>query len=93
MVEGAEDRGERGQEGRHHSAHFYAYNGMVALLDPKWLQGAFSTLVGLLDRVGVRNIVGKTVGMVCCPCQAAGTQLEAVCVQLMTGEGPSYWER
>ena len=34
MVEGAEKRGERGQEGRHTNALFYADDGMVALLDP-----------------------------------------------------------
>ena len=33
----------------------------------------FSTLVGLFDRVGLRNNVRKTVGMVCRPCQATGT--------------------
>ena len=59
-----EERGERGQEGRHQNALFYADNGMVASSDPRWLQGAFSTLVGLFDRVGLRNNVGKTVGMV-----------------------------
>ena len=37
---------------------------MVASLDPRWLQSAFSTLVGLFDRVGMRTNVGKTVGMV-----------------------------
>ena len=30
MVEGAEERGERGQEGRHQNALFYADDGMVA---------------------------------------------------------------
>ena len=34
----AETRGERGQEGRHQAALFYADNGMVALYDPQWLQ-------------------------------------------------------
>ena len=68
MVEGAEERGEGGQEGRHHNALFYTDNGMVELLDSRWLQGAFSTLLGLLDSVGLRTNVGKTVGMVCRPC-------------------------
>ena len=49
-VEGAEDIG---QEGRHQNSLFYADNGMVALLDLRCLQGAFSTLVGLFDRVGL----------------------------------------
>ena len=34
MVEGAEDQGERGQEGRHQAALFYTDNGMVALSYP-----------------------------------------------------------
>ena len=66
---------------------------MVASLDPRWLQGAFSTLVVLFDRVVVRNNVGKTVDMVCRPFQAAGTQSEAAYRRQMTGEGPSYWEQ
>ena len=77
MVEGAEERGECGQEGRHHNSLLYADDGMVALSDPQWIQGAFSTLVGLFDRVVLWNNVCKTVGMVCRPCQAAGTQSEA----------------
>ena len=43
----------------------------------KRLQGEFSTLVGLFDRVIMRNNVGKTVVMVFRPCQAEGTQSEA----------------
>ena len=35
---------------------------------------AFSALVGLFDRVGLRTNVGKTVGLFCRPCQAVGTQ-------------------
>ena len=34
VVEVAEDRGERGQEGRHHNSFFYLDNGVVALSDP-----------------------------------------------------------
>ena len=93
MVEGAEERGERVQEGRYHNALFYAYNGMVASLDPQWLQGAFITLVSLFDRVGLRTNVCKTVGLVCRPFQAAGTQLEVTYEWQMTGEVPSYRER
>ena len=66
---------------------------MVALSDPRLPQGAFITLVGLFDRVGLRTNSGKTVGMVCRPCQAVGTQLEAAYGRRMTGEGPSYRER
>ena len=61
---------ELGQEGRHQVALFYADDGMVASSDPRWLQGAFNTLVVLFGRVGLRTNVGKTVGMVCHPCQA-----------------------
>ena len=93
MVEGADERGERGQEGRHHNALFYVDDGMVASSDPQWLQVSFSNLVGLFDRVVLRTYSGKTFVMVCRPCQAAGTQLEAAYWQWMTGEGPSLWER
>ena len=49
VVEGAEEWGENGQESRHQNALFYADDGMVALSDPQWFQGAFSTLIGLFD--------------------------------------------
>ena len=90
MVEGAEDRGESGKKGRHQAALFYADDGMVALSEPCWLQDAFSTLVGIFNRVGLRTNVGKTFSMVCLPCQAEGTQLEASYGRWMTGEGTTY---
>ena len=93
MVEGAEDWGERGQEGRHQASLFYADNGMVASSDPCWLQGAFNTLSGLFDRGVMRTNAGKTVGMFCRPYQAAGTQSEAAYGRRIMGEGPTYWER
>ena len=61
---GVEEWGERGQEGRHQAALFYSDDGMVILSDPRWLQSAFNTLVGLFDRVGLHTNVRKTVGMV-----------------------------
>ena len=92
-VEGAEERGEHGQEGRHQNSLFYTDNGMVAFSDPRWLHVAFITLVSLFDRVGLRTNVGKIVGMLCRPCQAAGTQSEVEYGRRMTGEGPSYREQ
>ena len=85
MVEGAEERGERGQEGKHQNDLFYTDDDMVASSEPQWIQGAFSTLVGLLNRVGLRINSGKTVGMVCRPCRAAGTHSEAAYGRHMTG--------
>ena len=35
MVEGVEDQGERGQEGRHQNALFYTDDSMVASSDPQ----------------------------------------------------------
>ena len=66
---------------------------MVALSDPGPIQGAFSTLVWMFVRVSLKTNSGKTFRMVCHPCQAAGTQLEEVYEQRMTGAGPSYRER
>ena len=66
---------------------------MVALSDPHWLQWAFNTLVSLFERMGLQTNVGKTVSMVCRPCQAAGTQLKAAYGRKMRGEGPTYQER
>ena len=45
----AERRGGRGRERRHQSALFYADDGMIASTDPRWLQWAFTILVGLFD--------------------------------------------
>ena len=89
----AEKRGERGDEGRHQDALFYADDSMVASSNPRWIQWEFDTLVSLFDRVGLWTNVGKTVSMVFCPCQAAGTQSEAAYGRRMTGEGPTYRER
>ena len=90
MAENAEERGGFGQEGRHQNYLFFADDGMVTLSDPRWLQGAFFTLTGLFDRVGLKTNFRKKSGMACHPCQAAGTQSEAAYGRRMTGEGPLY---
>ena len=66
---------------------------MVALSDPHWLQWAFNALVSLLERVGLRTNVGKTVRMICRPCPETGNQFEAAYEKKITGEGPTYQER
>ena len=78
MVEVTEEREEHGQKGRHQAAPFYADDVMVTLSDPRWLQGAFNTLVGLFDRVGLHNNVGNTVDMVCHLFQAVGHKSEVL---------------
>ena len=93
MVDGAGGQGGNGQEYRHQNELFYADENMIELSDPGWLQGEFSTLVRLFDWVGLRGKVGKTVGMVCRPCQAEVTQSEAAYKRWMTGTVPSYLER
>ena len=86
-------KGETGREGRHQSAVFYADDGMVVLSDPAWLQGAFSALVAIFDRVGLRTNVGKTVSMACHPCRAgAGNRTEAGYSRRLTGVGKTYAE-
>ena len=49
---------------------------MELFTEPEWLYGAFNTLTGLFERVGIRKNVGKTVNMICRPCRAVGTQSE-----------------
>ena len=93
VIAGTEERGKCGQEVRHQAPLFYADDGMVASYDPLWLQGAFNTLVGLFDRVGLQTNVGKIVGMVCHPCQAAKNHSEAAYRRRMTGEVPIYREQ
>ena len=74
LVSETKEKGDTGREGRHKSAVFYANDGMVASSDPAWIQGAFSALVAIFDRVGLRTNVGKTVSMACHPCRAGGRQ-------------------
>ena len=88
-VEDAEKRG-GGEEGRHQAALFYADDVMVASSDPRWLQWAFNSLVGLFERVGLQTKVEKTVSMACRPCLAASNQSEEAYGRKMTVEGPTY---
>ena len=61
LVDEAEEKGETGREGRHQSVVFYADDGIVVSSDPVWIQGDFSDLVAIFDRVGLLTNVGKTV--------------------------------
>ena len=70
LITDTEEKGDTGREGRHQLAVFYADDGMVVLSDHAWLQGAFSALVAIFDRVGLRTNVDKTVSMACHPCWA-----------------------
>ena len=89
----AETRGEWGREGRHKASLFYADDGMLASSDPQWIQWAFSQLVGLFDRVGLKTNSGKMVSMTCRPCNTTGNKSEDAYGRLMTGEGPAFRER
>ena len=72
--------------GEHFSAVFYADDGMVGASDPAWLQGAFSALVAIFDRVGLQTNVDKTVSMACHPCRARnGNRTTKGYRQRMTG--------
>ena len=94
LVDEAEAKGETGREGRHQSAIFYADDSMVVSSDPAWLQGAFTALVAIFDRVGLTTNVGKTFSMVCHSCQVgAGNRTEEAYSWRITGEGRSYTER
>ena len=62
--------------------------------DLTWLQGAFSALVAIFDRVGLRTNFGKTVSMACHPCRAgAGNRTKAAYSRRLTGLGKTYAER
>ena len=63
LVDEAEAKGETGREGRHQSALFYADDGMVVSSDPAWIQGAFTALVAIFNRVVLMTNVGKMVSM------------------------------
>ena len=72
----AERRGERGREGRHQAALFYAEDDMLASSNPRCLQWAFTQLVGIFDRVGLKTNCKKTVSMTCRPCSTPGNRSE-----------------
>ena len=93
VIAESEAQGELGQEERHQAALFYADDSMVDSSDPVCLQGAFNSLVGLFDRVGLQTNVGKTVGMVFHPCQATGHLTTEAYGRRITGMGKSYRER
>ena len=82
-----------GREVLHQAPILYADYRLVASTDPVWLQGAFDTLIRLFDRVGLWKNVGKTVGVICRPCYALGTQREADYKLKMNGEGLTYRSR
>ena len=94
LVDKAEAKGETGWENRHQSAVFYADEGMVVSSDPAWIQGAFSALLAIFDRVGILTNFGKMVSMVYHPCWArAGNRTEEAYGRRLTGKGRSYVER
>ena len=88
------EKGETGRDGQHQSAVFYANDGMVVSSDPAWLQGAFSALVDIFDRVGLRTNVNKTVSMACHPCCAGSeNRTTAGYSRRLTGVGKTFKER
>ena len=89
MVESVVGQGGREWEARYQNDLSYADDGMIASLDLEYLQGALSTLVGLFYWVGLRTNVWKTIGIVCRPCQAVGSQSEVPYERWMTGTGLS----
>ena len=63
-------------------------------MDPAWLKGAFSALVAIFDRVGLRTNVHKTVSMACHPCRAgSGKRTMAGYSRRLTGVGKTFKER
>ena len=67
---------------------------MVGATEHKWIQGAFSTLVAIFDRIGLHTNVNKTVSMACQPCRAgSGNRTAEGYRQQITGEGNSFRER
>ena len=82
------------REGRHQSEVFYTDDGMVVSSDPAWLQGTFSALVAIFDRVGLRTNVNKTVSMDCHPCRAgSGNRTTAGYSWRLTGVRKTFTER
>ena len=79
--------------GRHQAALFYTDDGMIASSEPRWLQWAFTQLVGLFDRVGLKTNCKKMVSMTCRPCSTPGNRSEEIYGNTMTGDGTTPRER
>ena len=90
---GGREKGGTGEGAPEPGCSFYADDGMIALTDPRWLQWAFTSLVGLFDRVGLKTNQHKTVSMACWPCNATGNRSEKSYKHTMTGKGLSPKER
>ena len=82
-----------GREVQIRASFFYVDNGLIASTRPEWLQGAFDTLTGLFDQVGLQTNIVKTVGMLCCPFRAFMTHLEEAYKRSMIGAGLTYRAR
>ena len=82
-----------GSEVLHRAAFFYLVNVLVMSTDPVWMQGAFDTLTGLFDRVGLQKNFRKEVKIICCPFRVVGTQLEAAYKRHIIGEVLTYRDR
>lgn len=75
------------------TALFYADDGMLGSTDPEWLQGAFDTLSGLFERVGLRTNEDKTKAMVCTPGSIRSQVSQQAYKRRWDGHGPSYRQR
>ena len=78
MLESAYKQSGHGQEVRHQNSLFYFDDGKFVSSEPRWIQGAFSALVGMFDGMGLKTNLRKTFGIVFRPCQVAETWSEAV---------------
>ena len=59
MTVGAGGQDGWGREMLHRADFLYTDDSLVASTDPVYMQGAFETLTGLFDRVGIRNFLGR----------------------------------
>ena len=86
IVEEAEARREMGREGQNQAALFYQTTAWLSRWNPPGSRGAFTALLGIFDRMGLMKNVGKTVSIVCHPCQAgAGNRTEEAYGRRITG--------
>ena len=86
-----EEKGAKGEG--HFLAICCADDGLVDASDPEWLQGAFSELLAIFNRVGLQKNVDKTVSMACLPCRAgSGNRTAEGYRRQITGDGNSFRE-
>ena len=91
VIAGAEERGERGKEGRHQAALFYAENGKVALSDPNWIRVHSTPWLACLIGWACRLMLGRQSAWSTAPARRRGISRRGRTGGGSWGRAPHKW--